>query len=71
MGITFSLAMLNTLLGYVGDLWTDIKLPVLVIVGIMVGFFIITGIMDAISGGGWVFRPHKTPPDEEISEEDE
>jgi hypothetical protein len=69
MGITFSSAMLNTLLGYVGDLWTDIKLPVLMIVGLMVGFFIITGIMDAISGS-WAFK-RRPSLDDEIGEEEE
>jgi hypothetical protein len=51
MGIAFSSAMLDTLLGYVGDLWTDIKVPVLVIIGVMIGFFIINGIVEGIAGG--------------------
>lgn len=42
--------MIGNVLTQVGLLWADIKLPVLMILGIMVGFFILTGIADGISG---------------------
>lgn len=48
MGIQFTPDMMSSILGYVGDIFNDVKLPVLLICGIALGFFILNRILQSM-----------------------
>lgn len=61
MGIQFTPDMISSILGYVRDIFLDIKLPVLLICGVALGFFIIDGILKAIRGTEEERHPFTSP----------
>jgi hypothetical protein len=50
MGVSFTASMVEGVLSYVGNVWEDLKLPILVIAGLMLGFFILAGVISALLG---------------------
>jgi hypothetical protein len=48
MGIQFTPDMMSGIFAYVGDIFNDVKLPVLLICGVAIAFFILEGVLEGI-----------------------
>lgn len=50
MGLEFTAGMITTLIGYIGDIFSDMSLLILLIVGVGLGILVVSAIVSAVRG---------------------
>jgi len=48
MGIEFTSPMVESIIAYVGNVFSDLKLPIVLLLGLMIGFFILDGVLGVL-----------------------